>query len=175
MPSWKDISPYRESDSRSKLACVSAAGFARPSLESAELLRFPGIVATTLRLYGSDVLYRDVRRAGSVFDHLRADYLKSNSAQGLEQLQPIRLSCPNSVSKTLPKRYDKFMTHNTRSEYCRLLMKEWRYKAAFVIQFHQEADIEAGRFEGRIFQMASHKATRATATRIQRVKGAPGL
>ena len=36
----------------------------------------------------------------------------------------------------------------------------WQYKAAFVIQFRPETDIEAGRFEGRIEHVASTKATR---------------
>ena len=37
-------------------------------------------------------------------------------------------------------------------------MEERQYKAAFVIQFRPEADIEAGRFEGRVEHVASFKA-----------------
>jgi len=40
------------------------------------------------------------------------------------------------------------------------LMEGWQYKAAFVIQFRPETDIEAGRFEGRVEHVVSCKATR---------------
>ena len=40
------------------------------------------------------------------------------------------------------------------------MMEGWQYKAAFVIQFPPETDIEAGRFEGRAEHVASFKATR---------------
>ena len=39
-------------------------------------------------------------------------------------------------------------------------MEGRQYKAAFVIQFRPETDIEAGRFEGRVEHIASSKATR---------------
>ncbi|MCI0419168.1 MAG: hypothetical protein L0312_08115 [Acidobacteria bacterium] len=39
-------------------------------------------------------------------------------------------------------------------------MEEWQYKAAFVVQFRPETDIEAGRFQGRVEHVASFKATR---------------
>lgn len=39
-------------------------------------------------------------------------------------------------------------------------MEEWQYKAAFVVQFRPETDIEAGRFEGRVEHVASSKAAR---------------
>jgi len=39
-------------------------------------------------------------------------------------------------------------------------MEERQYKAAFVVQFRPETDIEAGRFEGRVEHVASYKATR---------------
>ena len=39
-------------------------------------------------------------------------------------------------------------------------MEGWQYKAAFVIQFQSETDIEAGRFEGRVEHVASTKAMR---------------
>jgi hypothetical protein len=44
--------------------------------------------------------------------------------------------------------------------YCRLLMEGWQHKAAFVIQFRPETDIEEGRFEGRVEHFTSTKATR---------------
>jgi len=37
---------------------------------------------------------------------------------------------------------------------------EWQYKAAFVVQFRPETNIEAGQFEGRIEQISSHQAMR---------------
>ena len=52
------------------------------------------------------------------------------------------------------------MTHLTGSDYYPLMMEGWQYKAAFVIQFRPETNIEAGRFEGRVEQVASYKATR---------------
>jgi hypothetical protein len=39
-------------------------------------------------------------------------------------------------------------------------MEGWQYKAAFVIQFRSETDIESGRFEGRVEHIASHNAAR---------------
>jgi hypothetical protein len=39
-------------------------------------------------------------------------------------------------------------------------MDEWQHKAAFVIQFRPETDVEAGRFEGRVEHVASCTATR---------------
>ena len=52
------------------------------------------------------------------------------------------------------------MTYGTRPEYCPLMMKGWQYSGAFVIQFRPETDISAGRFEGKVEHMTSHKATR---------------
>jgi hypothetical protein len=52
------------------------------------------------------------------------------------------------------------MTYKTRSGYSPLIMAGWQYRAAFVIQFRPETDIEAGRFEGRIEHIVSYKATR---------------
>jgi hypothetical protein len=40
------------------------------------------------------------------------------------------------------------------------MMDGWQYKAAFVIQFRPETDIEARRIEGRVEHVASCKATR---------------
>ncbi len=39
-------------------------------------------------------------------------------------------------------------------------MEGWQYKAAFVIKFRPETDIEAGVFEGRVEHIASYKSTR---------------
>ena len=39
-------------------------------------------------------------------------------------------------------------------------MEEWQYKAAFVVHFRPETDIEEGRFEGRVEHVASSKAAR---------------
>ena len=36
----------------------------------------------------------------------------------------------------------------------------WQYKAAFVVQFRPETEIEAGRVEGRVEHIASYEATR---------------
>ncbi len=44
--------------------------------------------------------------------------------------------------------------------YCLFLMEEWQHKAAFVIQFRPETNIEEGRFEGRVEHFTSTKATR---------------
>jgi len=52
------------------------------------------------------------------------------------------------------------MTDGSGFNYSPLLMEGWQSKAAFVIQFRPETDIEAGRFEGRVEHIASSKATR---------------
>jgi len=39
-------------------------------------------------------------------------------------------------------------------------MDQWQYRAAFVIQFRPETDIESGRFEGKIEHVASCRAKR---------------
>ena len=39
-------------------------------------------------------------------------------------------------------------------------MDGWQHKAAFVIQFRPETNIETGRLEGRVEHIASTKATR---------------
>jgi len=52
------------------------------------------------------------------------------------------------------------MTCFTRSAYYPFMMEAWQYKAAFVVQFRPETDIEAGRFEGRVEHVVSFKATR---------------
>ena len=52
------------------------------------------------------------------------------------------------------------MTYYVWPDYCPLLMDGWQHKAAFVIQFRPETDVEAGRFEGRVEHIASYKTTR---------------
>ncbi len=52
------------------------------------------------------------------------------------------------------------MTYVPRSGDYPLMMKGWQYKAAFVIQFRPETDIETRRLEGRVEHIASTKATR---------------
>ena len=44
--------------------------------------------------------------------------------------------------------------------HCALLMQGWQHKAAFVIQFRPEAEIESDVFEGRIEHVASARAIR---------------
>ena len=41
-----------------------------------------------------------------------------------------------------------------------LLLEGWQYKAAFVIQFKPETDVESGRFTGRIEHVPSSRAIR---------------
>jgi hypothetical protein len=52
------------------------------------------------------------------------------------------------------------MTYNIGSDYYPLSMERWQYRAAFVIQFRPETDIEAGRFEGRVEHVVSYEAIR---------------
>lgn len=52
------------------------------------------------------------------------------------------------------------MTLYTDAYYCLSIMVGWQHRAAFVIQFRPETDIEAGLFEGRIEHVESYKATR---------------
>ena len=39
-------------------------------------------------------------------------------------------------------------------------MEGWQSKAAFVVQFRESTDIEAGRLEGRVEHIASYNAVR---------------
>ena len=39
-------------------------------------------------------------------------------------------------------------------------MSGWQHKAAFVVQFRPETNIDAGRFEGRVEHVATHRAIR---------------
>src|SRR4029077_9808919 len=67
---------------------------------------------------------------------------------------------PHCNERTFPKFYGSFMSYSTRATYYPFMMEGWQYKAAFVIQFRPETNIEAGRFEGRVEQVASQKASR---------------
>ena len=40
------------------------------------------------------------------------------------------------------------------------MQKGWQYKGAFVIQFRPASDVQAGRFEGRVEHVASHRSVR---------------
>jgi len=59
------------------------------------------------------------------------------------------------------------MTYLTSSAYCprctegwQQSMDDWQYKAAFVIQFRPETDIQVGRFEGRVEHIPSSRSMR---------------
>jgi hypothetical protein len=52
------------------------------------------------------------------------------------------------------------MTCEAHSNYYPLMKAGWQYRAAFVIQFQPETDLEAGRLEGRVEHIASYKSTR---------------
>lgn len=39
------------------------------------------------------------------------------------------------------------------------MMKEWQHKGAFVIQFHDDTDMAAGRFSGRVEHIESSRFT----------------
>lgn len=52
------------------------------------------------------------------------------------------------------------MTYQRDANYHLLLMEGWKYRGAFVVQFRQETDIEAGEFVGRVEHIASYKARR---------------
>lgn len=44
--------------------------------------------------------------------------------------------------------------------HCRALMEGWQYKAAFVIQFRADTNIEAGQIAGRVEHVASCRSMR---------------
>ena len=52
------------------------------------------------------------------------------------------------------------MTATAGARYCRWWMEAWQSKAAFVVQFREGTDIEAGRLDGRVEQIASCRAAR---------------
>jgi hypothetical protein len=47
-----------------------------------------------------------------------------------------------------------------RTDYCLLSMKEWQYRAAFVIQIQPDSRLDEGQIKGRVEHVASTKATR---------------
>src|SRR5262245_1564279 len=61
---------------------------------------------------------------------------------------------------TLRKFCGRIMTLNAVQEYSPSFMEGWQYKAAFVIQFRPETNVESKRFEGRVEHVASSKAMR---------------
>ena len=77
-----------------------------------------------------------------------------------EGIEDYSFFVPQCNHRTLPKFYGRFMTCVTRSGHYPLMMEGRQYRAAFVVQFRPETDIEAGRFEGRVEHIASTKATR---------------
>ena len=52
------------------------------------------------------------------------------------------------------------MTRAPGADYCRSSMEGWQSKAAFVVQFRENTDIEAGRLEGKVEHIASYEAMR---------------
>jgi hypothetical protein len=52
------------------------------------------------------------------------------------------------------------MTETRRFHYCPCCMEGWQLKAAFVIQFRESTDVQAGRVEGKIEHIASYRAAR---------------
>jgi hypothetical protein len=47
-----------------------------------------------------------------------------------------------------------------RTDYCLLSMKEWQYRAAFVIQIQPDSRLDEGQIKGRVEHVASTKAMR---------------
>lgn len=52
------------------------------------------------------------------------------------------------------------MTGDRDPRYCPWLMAGWQSKAAFVVQFRETTDIEAGRIDGTVEHIASYQAVR---------------
>ena len=52
------------------------------------------------------------------------------------------------------------MTQPPGAHYCRSTMQGWQSKAAFVVQFRETTDIQAGRVEGKVEHIASYQAVR---------------
>lgn len=52
------------------------------------------------------------------------------------------------------------MTGADRAHYCPQLMEAWQSKAAFVVQFRESTDVDAGRLDGKIEHIPSCQATR---------------
>ena len=67
---------------------------------------------------------------------------------------------PHFGTQTLRKFSCKVMTYARRTDYCLLSMKDWQYKAAFVIQIRPDADMDGGPIAGRVEHVASTRAIR---------------
>ena len=67
---------------------------------------------------------------------------------------------PHFSSQTLRKVSSRVMTYILRTDYCLLSMKEWQYKAAFVIQIQADCSLDNGQIKGRVEHVASTLATR---------------
>ena len=52
------------------------------------------------------------------------------------------------------------MTGAESERYCPLLMEGWQSRAAFVVQFREDTDVQAGKVEGRIEHIASYRSSR---------------
>ena len=62
----------------------------------------------------------------------------------------------SKVTESLRRVYDL----KRPAHYCLLLMSGWQHRAAFVVQFRPETNIDAGRFEGRVEHVATNRAIR---------------
>ncbi len=67
---------------------------------------------------------------------------------------------PHFSSQTLRKVSCKVMTYIKGTDYSPLCMKEWQYRAAFVIQIQPDARLDDGQIKGRVEHVASTRATR---------------
>jgi hypothetical protein len=52
------------------------------------------------------------------------------------------------------------MTYDMGTHYCLLSMKEWQYRAAFVIQIQPDSRLDDRQIKGRVEHVASTRATR---------------
>ena len=71
----------------------------------------------------------------------------------------MNLSSPK-WHRALPKFYGRLMTGEERAGYYPPVAAGWQYKAGFVVQFHPETDVAAGRLEGRVEHIASCESAR---------------
>src|SRR5678815_5246156 len=69
---------------------------------------------------------------------------------------PFATLVSQKVTETLRRVYDL----QRPGHYCLLLMSGWQHRAAFVVQFRPETNIDAGRFEGRVEHVATNRAIR---------------
>ena len=110
-----------------------------------ELARMPKQVIQHCKGFGSE-LYRPLA--------LPQAFVSQVQAKGVEDdAFFVRHYAP-----TLQKFYGRIMTLKPMQEYSPFLMEGWQYKAAFVIQFRPETNVESKRFEGSVEHVASSKA-----------------